>query len=302
MDSIYSQLANSPRSSAICDYLRFTTPVHSREYVFSVIQPYLSQMGCIFANDYWKSPSGGTFTVKQHYQVVSYQHTGSFLRDLRDMGLYSSYIADISLLPEYRLTKAHFAVDVAFPAPYVLPWLLSQLKDGKARISQKFVLERDIKRYMGFSQAFPGMETGTLYLGSPKAEKRLKAYDKAQERYDRKCEVIKPTTRFEIELSDKTGLTVKDLADCDVIFYHHVPSDVLPTPEGIPKWQAVKAVGGYKVDRQATTTAYARAKHILQGLEPAFKSIAKLAHEDIERSEEFKSMVLSHVQRMLSAA
>jgi hypothetical protein len=302
MDDLYQSLCSVSRTEPFCDYLRFTTPSDALDSTKISLRPFIDALGCVEQSGYYRSPTGGTLTIKAHHGVVSYQHTGGFMRDLRELGHYHHYISAISLLPSYRVTKVHVAVDVSFSGADVVPWVYTRVIDGICRISRKFSLERDVKRYMGFSHARPGKETGTLYLGSPKAEIRLKVYDKAQERFDRLGVEIPDTTRFEVELSDKTGVTIRDLCFLSPLFYHMVPATFLPPPGNLPPpWVKTEAIGGYKVDRHTSrTTAFERAKHLLQGIEPTFKSISKLAHEDIERSEAFKSMIISRVERMLS--
>lgn len=302
MDDVQELLRTASRTEPFCDYFRFTTPSEHLDSTKQVLMPFLTALGCVEQSGYFRSPSGGTLTIKAHHQVISYQHTGGIMRDLRDLGYYHSYIAAISLLPAYRVTKVHVAVDVLLSGTMTVPWLYSRVVDGTCRLSRKFSLERDLKRYMGFSRSIPGKETGTLYLGSTKAERRLKLYDKAQERFDRLGMIIPDTSRYELELSDETGITIRDLANLTPVFYHFVSDAFLPRPEpSPPPWLRSEAIGGYKVDRHnSAATAYARAKHLLSGIEPTFKSIRKLAEEDIERSEAFKAMILSRVARMLT--
>lgn len=289
----------APRSDVFCDYMRFTTPQGEKDAVMRVLEPYFAQLGLVDDYKCMRSPSGGTVTLKDHYQVTSYQFTGSIIEELRYHGLYLQLLAELSTLPSYRLTRCHLTLDVQYPGWLYVPWFYSQCRAGQMQLSRKSVASKDMIQYFSPSQFSPSHDTGTVYLGSRKAERRLRVYDKQQERYVNRSLTITPTTRLEIELSDETGVTLRDLYEPTACFYHFIPSNAIRKPDDIPAWKPSESMGAYKLDRSEPPSPFKRATTLIDQIEPVLKSIRKLSMIEPDKSEVFQEMVLARLGRAL---
>jgi len=295
------KISPSSVSPPFCDYLRFTVPEHANSDTSESLKPYLSSIGCYDDYAYIRSPSGGTYTAKNHYGVSSHTFTGKLLSDLRDHGIYNEFLAAISLLPAYRLTRADITVDVDIDGADYIPWFFQKCQAGLMDLTKRQAKTKELTQFLGLSFRDTSRITGTVYKGSPKAEIRLVAYDKSQEIYDRTGQVTPPKTRLELKLTDKTLVTLRDLVNPSSIFYHYLPSIALPKPQNVPSWLPYPPIGSFSVDRSERSTPYARAGSILDNLSSSFRSLGRLAMENPERSEAFIELLLSRVRKEVLA-
>lgn len=290
-------------SQPFCDYLRFTVPESDLSSATASLKPYLDSIGCYDDYSYLRSPSGGTYTAKKHYGVASHSFTGKLLADLRDHGIYDDFIAAISLLPAYRLTRADITVDVQVDGADYIPWFFQKCQDGLMDLTKRQAKTKELTQFLGLSFRDKSRITGTVYKGSPKAEIRLVAYDKSQEIFDRIGIETPPLTRIELKLTDKTLVTLRDLVAPSSIFYHFLPSIALPKPENLPTWLPYPPIGSFSVSRAERSTPYARAGSILDNLSSSLKTLGRLAMENPERSEAFVDLLMARMRReVLSGA
>jgi hypothetical protein len=284
------------------DYLRFTVPQSDKHSTLSAVTPFLDSIGAADDGVIYRGLSGGTMSTRDAYQVTAFQFTGALLDEIRSHGLWVEFLTSIAVLPRYRLTQTHLTVDVSYPGWLYVPTVYEQARQGRLKIGQRFDFTKDVKQYFSPSHYSPSHDTGTVYLGSRKAERRLKVYDKAQERFENRGYEISPTTRLEIELSSKTGVTLRDVFSPLECFYFHVPHEVITPPKGLKGWKRTEAIGGYTCERKESPTAYQRATMLVESIEPVLKSIRKLAMENPEKSEAFTELILSKIRRQLGTA
>lgn len=295
-----NELLNSaPRSDVFCDYLRFTVPLSDKDALENALQEFIQSLGCAHEQGFYRSFSGGTLSIRACYGVIQAQVTGQFLHDLRQFHLYERFLFVVATLQSYRLTQAHLTLDVSIEGSEYMTWYYEQVRSGLIRIGRKLDVLKDVTKYMSPSFRNPSLDTGTVYLGSKHAERRLKVYDKAQERFSNASVSIPPTVRFEIHLSAKTGVTIADLVKPRECFYHFVPPEVIKPPEGLQGWKPSEAIGAYTVERSQAPTAYQRATRLLESIEPTLKSISKLSREHPERQEAFRDLIMSRINRVL---
>jgi len=212
------------------DYLNITIPNgdHS-EIVRSEIIDLLLVAGAVSVTFELLRIKGGTVVIaeKQGYHYVSL--SGVSLDCLRAQGLYKDFLS-ILTGAVHKVTKMDIAHDTPEYTPVVLDELYQRANYGEGvHLTRKKV--RHNRKIVSRSY-YDTSDTGTLYLGNSTAEVRCRVYDKRQERIVKGAgDIGVPLTRYELTVSNKSGVSLSDAEDPSSIFWHFM-SDVLSPPVG----------------------------------------------------------------------
>lgn len=296
-----TELNTAPRTSPFCDKFCFSVPEHSHSLALDAVKPFLEQLGSNSGHNSYTTASGAYYFWKHTHGVVTHTITGQLLQELRHHGLYEELLVAVSLLPSYRLTRADITVDISIDGADVTPWVYSEAKARQLTMTSRQAKD-DVRQFFSPSYTQPSKDTGSVYIGSPQAERRLKVYDKAQERFSRYGMVVMPTTRLELTLTCKTGLTIRDLVDAAPIYYHFMPRSLLSPPSSVKAWQPYESVGGYTVPKGERQTPLKRAQSLIDDITPALRAINKLAKEHPGKYDTFLMLCENRISRRLRGA
>jgi hypothetical protein len=133
-----------------------------------------------------------------------------------------------------KVTGIDACVDLVLDAPPILQRLYAEASIGGVMLTRKAIAK--VSKYFGPSSTCPGMDTGTVYLGTRQAEVHAKVYDKRQERIDAGADDPGPLVRYELTVSDKQNPTLKDAYDPTAMFWHFMGRTVLESPADVPQW------------------------------------------------------------------
>lgn len=224
-----------------CDYVQVTFPVDCWPDARQAVEPVLDSIGMqVEVNDerggnvLWRG-GDGTVKAKRIGAVVALGASGAVIAGLRMAGLLHRYLAEVGAQP-HRVTRLDVSLDVVERTPPVIERIASAVisPDGLA-LSRKRVSPKNCTRYV--SRTAQGEDTGTIYVGSAQADVRLCLYDKQQERIDKGLpDVGHPLTRYELRLRGGTGVTLRDAAEPEAVFWHYASPAVLPRPAGCADW------------------------------------------------------------------
>lgn len=216
------------------DYLNVTVPDTDSRSVTESLLEIVSSVGAVAAHKgLYKLSGRGTLKLggKPGYEL--YSASGGLLEALREHGMYSTYLTVFGEVP-HRVTQLHVAHDVYdLDAPKLLQALYRRA-DGQPGIhlTRKRAQPKQI-----MAPGRDGRTTGTVYLGTRKSEAWAKVYDKAQERWDRAREEWPPCVRFELSVSGKAGVSLRDAYSPESIFWHYMRDVLGPPPSDVPDWE-----------------------------------------------------------------
>jgi hypothetical protein len=131
----------------------------------------------------------------------------------------------------------------------------------------------DVLAYTG--TRFDGVVTGTVYLGTRRADARMVIYDKQHERITRKLMDVGSLTRFELRLKTRSGVTLRDASQPAGVFWHYAAPEFLPAPSNAPEW--VAGGSGYDLPPSEPLLASQRLLRKLEG-SPEVAALLALAH------------------------
>lgn len=237
--------------SVICDWLDITyapndTPERA---VIVVIQ---SAMAECLSND---GPAGSVWRLNDGILKIDYRQTfarfsasGAFLEGLRVAGVYMDYLSALSESPHTvtRLDAAHDVLQDAAP-------IIARLRK---RYPSECSLTRKALRTKSILQTrADGKESGTWYVGHrSKGRVTARVYDKQLELLERRGVEVPPMTRYELTLRKDIGVTLRDAAEPDRVFWHYASPVLLKRPEGVPEWQTGWG-GGWSYERPEVALA-----------------------------------------------
>jgi len=177
----------------------------------------------------------GTIRAALSHGVFSVGVSGVALSVLRQTGLVGDFLAAMGGFP-HRVTGLHATLDIPNDAGPVVAAVAAQGRRGLIALSRKAVAAADVVTYLGLD-AF-GALSGSVYVGSPKAEVRATVYDKRKERMDKGFPDPGPLVRYELRCRSKVGATLRDAYDPERLFYHFCAPDLLTRPQGVQPWAA----------------------------------------------------------------
>jgi hypothetical protein len=232
-----------------CDHLTVTVPKSCFGEVLPLLESVLDRVLCESPQPgVYLCPAGGWVKTGERSGRVWFQATGGVLAALRHVDAYLAYLSVFSPFP-HNVSRLDATLDVEIdPAP-VLAGLYVRGRSGELSLTRKRIKPRSVG--CRFSPAFYDLsiDTGSVYLGSRTAEVRLVAYDKRQEVHARTREDLGINLlRYELRVTDKMGISLKDAHSPSPVFWHFVSPDILPVPAGVAVWVPFED-GGFDVDR-----------------------------------------------------
>lgn len=172
----------------------------------------------------------GTISFESRSNFHSVIFKGLALKSLRELGLFDNLLFPLGDYP-YSITRADFAIDVA-----------REYRLCKRSIKRKFPEQvcfngRLIQKIEYRDTIFLGQPSGTVYIGSARQPVGLTVYDKrAQLSAVYGLDVKSVVTRYEVKLTKRVGVTLRDVCSPDAIFYGHTEVYGLKRPTGVPEW------------------------------------------------------------------
>lgn len=264
-----------------CDYLGLTFPrVEVGDAPPSIVETVLllfAQLGCGLISEgvYELGAYSGKVYSKRRGLVWMFSVSGAAMRSIREAGLLTELAMLIHDVP-HRVTRLDASCDYGIDAPPFLAGLHRRLRKGSLVMGKKVVRDSDMTAYICKNEQ--GRRTGTIYLGSPKAEIRACIYDKQFERVSKGFPDPGELLRIEIRLRSQVGCTVFDAVDPERLYYHYAAPDLCELPESVRPWVA-DGQGFEVLPVQSHLTPYARIKSLI-GESAVIEHMLKLARQD----------------------
>jgi len=218
----------------ISDRANISVPAGRHFEVKKHVVDFSASLGGYFQTDELIRLDSGTLLITERTRFTSFSISGAFLQVLRDHKLLSQFLYPFAE-GQHKLSQLHIAGDFHEDAPPVLKRLKRRAKAGNVKLTRKSIQPSSVRFIESHNYTDPKVSTGMLYLGSPKAEVRAGCYDKRNERLDKGYPDYGPLLRCELRISDKMGISLKDIVEPDSCYWHYM-ADVMPRPDGIPDW------------------------------------------------------------------
>jgi Replication initiation factor. len=264
-----------------CDYLGLTFPRaevgDAAPPIVETILLLLAELGCQLTSEgvYELGAYSGKVYSKRRGAVWMFSISGAAMRSIREAGLLKEMVMLIHDVP-HRVTRLDASCDYATDAPQFLAGLHRRLRKGSIVMGKKVVRDSDMTAYICKNER--GYRTGTIYLGSPKAEVRGCIYDKQFERVSKGFSDPGEMLRIEIRLRSQVGCSVFDAVSPERLYYHYAAPDLCELPESVRPWEANGQ--GFEVQHnEAQFTPYARLKSLI-GESAVIDQMFRLARMD----------------------
>lgn len=262
-----------------CDHLGVTVPAECWDALRLDLSAELDSLGMGVEVDseravLWRSPSAtGTVKADRIGKVWKVGTSGSVCAGLRAAGRFESYLAAIGAQP-HRVTRLDATVDVQADAAPIVAEVTRAGRAGELQLTRKAVPAGDVLNFSGVR--VDGEVTGTVYVGSKRADVRMVVYDKRHERIARKLPDVGNLTRYELRLRAGTGVTLRDAAEPAGVFWHYASPGFLPRPPEAPEW--APGGTGYELAKSAPALPAARLQRRVE-LSAEIGSLLALAGE-----------------------
>lgn len=182
----------------------------------------------------WRSAdSFGTVKASKLGKVWALGASGSVCAGLRLAGRFNDFLAVIGARP-HRVTRLDATLDLPEDAAPVIAAITRSGRAGGLSLTRQAVKPSDVLTITGVRA--DGAETGTVYVGPRRATARMVVYDKRHERIARKLPDHGPQVRYELRLRADSGVTLRDAAIPEAVFWHYAAPDFLPAPVDAPQW------------------------------------------------------------------
>lgn len=157
--------------------------------------------------------------------------SGGVCAALRQLGIFEEVLWVLSTSP-HKVTRLDAALDLPLDAADVLDGLCIRYPTGQVNLGRKAL---SVTRMV--STRADGRESGTYYVGHRTAARfTARVYDKALETLQKRGIQIQPTTRVEVTARKDSGVTLRDAAVPESIFWHIASPALLKRPEGVAMW------------------------------------------------------------------
>lgn len=220
--------------TVICDWLDVTYAPDStpEQSVLDVLQ--LAGAECIATDrsgGAWRV-GDGVFKLQYGYGFHRYSASGAVLERLRGAGMLMDYLSALSEAP-HSVTRMDAAHDVLTDAAPVIAKL-------RKRFPRECALTRKALRTKTILQTrADGKESGTWYVGHrSKGRVTARVYDKQLEMMERHGTEIPPMVRYELTFKKDIGVTLRDAAEPDRVFWHYASPVLLRRPQNVPEWSS----------------------------------------------------------------
>ena len=234
----------SPASEVFCDWLDVTFAPDNCP--FPEVNRLLLDAGFIAnaSKDYGSStytppkPHRGMLKIDHCSRWARISASGGCCEALRVSGHWMDYLSALSTSP-HSVTRLDASLDRSEDGAVVIRELRAMYPDGAANLGRKALR---VKTFLEVRR--DGLESGTWYLGHrSRARVTARVYDKALELVTKYGEVIPPTTRYEITAKSGSGVTLRDAALPNDLFWHVASPALLQAPEGTNVWQSSDDLG-----------------------------------------------------------
>lgn len=234
----------SPASDVFCDWLDVT--YGPTDCPYPEVNRLLLDAGFVSraSKDYGTSlyvpphPHGGTLLIEHRSRWARISASGVCCEALRTSGHWMDYLSALSTAP-HNVSRLDASLDRPVDGAIVIRELRARYPDGSARLGRKTLRAKtflEVRR--------DGLESGTWYLGHrSRARTTARVYDKALELVTKYGETIAPTTRYEITAKSGSGVTLRDAAMPNDLFWHVASPALLQAPEGTNVWQSTDDLG-----------------------------------------------------------
>lgn len=251
-------------SAVFCDSLRVSVPADDAQTVMADVSPCLDLIGAHAGyKGAYRVGSTGQFSIRSGPGVSVFVASGQLLAALRARELLGQFLMAFSSVP-HTVTRLDATVDEPLYAPDVVRSVYRKGHRGDVRLSRKAVPCGKVKKHFGavLYEEPSQRETGTVYLGGPKAEVRGVVYDKRQELLEKQgFDIGEDRTRFECRVLSGMSPSLKDAYDPAPLFFHFMaPSLVFPSVT-VPPW--VPSGEGFSIERREVLP-YQRMKRLVQ--------------------------------------
>lgn len=243
-----------PPGEVFCDHLTCTVPPDEWHSLRPELESVLDGVYCESPQSgVYLCPLGGWVKVGKRSGVVWVQASGGLLLALRKLGLYNAYLSLFAARP-HRVTRLDASLDLAVDAqPEIIRLYMlargeeGEIQDGGIKLSQKTVKRSNVSVILNPSR-LDGRNTGTLYIGGKKAEVKLVVYDKREEFYASRQLDLGHRIRYELRVTGKMGVTLRDAGSPAGVFWHFLSPGILTAPSDAPPWEPFTD-GGFEVQR-----------------------------------------------------
>ena len=241
--------------SVICDWLDVTfhpgrTPVESLRGLL------LIHGAEVVTEDVFRL-GDGTVHMGQRYGVFRVSASGGALAYLRLVGGFMDWLSVLSEWP-HRITRLDVALDVDRDGADVLDELRSAYPSGQVNLRRKA-----LPVALLLAVRDDGRETGSFYVGRrSRARCTARVYDKRQERIDKVGQKGPPRTRYEVTVKQDYGVTLRDAAEPDRLFWHVASPALIECPDGMPEWSPDWSQGWKADPRSALLPADVLARRV----------------------------------------
>lgn len=228
----------SPASEVFCDWLDVTFAPDNCPY--PDVNRLLLDAGFTSSptRDYGSSlysapaPFRGVIKIDHCSRWARISTSGGCCAALRASGHWMDYLSTLSSSP-HSVTRLDASLDRGVDGAVAIQELRSRYPDGSASLGRKALR---VKTFLEVRR--DGLESGTWYLGHrSRARVTARVYDKALELVSKYGETIPPTTRYEITARSGSGVTLRDAALPNNLFWHVASPALLQAPEGTDVWQ-----------------------------------------------------------------
>lgn len=181
--------------------------------------------------------------------------SGAALSELRSIGDYGDLLSLLGSFP-HRVTRLDAALDVLTDAPVILRGLEARYPSDRVCLTRKA-----LKVTRMYTTRSDGLLSGTWYAGhKSRARVTARVYDKQLEAYEKRGEIIPPTTRYELTFGRDHGCTLKDAFMPRSLFYEYSSPALVDRPDDHSTWSPHNADGWESdpVDRDFTYEMFLR--------------------------------------------
>lgn len=216
----------------------------------------------------FKPDDYGMFRLQQKKRFHSALASGAAIRQLRELDLWEEYLTILASVP-HKVTRLDAAIDVSVDAPAILQSLIDRYPDDI------LLTRKALKTKYTLGTRSDGKVSGTWFAGK-KTTARVTAmvYDKQLEAWEKRGEVLPPTTRYELKFSKDLGCTLRDAYMPASLFYQFAAPKLVDKPDDIPAWEPQgNGWEGEPVEVSCSLAMYRRRVE----LSPEISALARLA-------------------------
>lgn len=233
----------SSGNSVICDYLDLTyspdAHIFGSDFHMGTIEKWLLSVQATCEKRDSKSAlyrlgDRGRVKMDSNSTFKRVSASGAALAHLRKHSIFEEYLSELASEP-HRVTRLDAALDVPQDGADTIAELKKRFSNGHAALGRKALKVNYIT-----SVRDDGRESGSCYLGHrQRARQTARVYDKQLEAFEKRKELLPPTTRYEVTAKgerDRPSPTLRDAAEPTSIFWHIASPTLLQAPSGIKPW------------------------------------------------------------------